>query len=99
MYAMPDPAAIYATRAFWPTGPLDRERFRMLEPACDAFVYPVGRDAASVMTKWEQIDEFGWRHFGDTFADDEWPHRRWSAIFPNIISAAGRSAISATSTT
>jgi hypothetical protein len=71
LYAMPDPAAIYATRAFWPTAPLDREKFKMLEQTCDAFVEPVGSAKASVITKWDEIDEFGWRHFGDTFADNE----------------------------
>jgi len=71
MYAMPAPEAIYATRAFPPTAPLDRENFKMLEQTCDAFVYPVGERGESVITKWEQLDEFGWRHFGDTFADNE----------------------------
>ncbi len=32
-------------------------------------------DATTIQTQWEQIDEFGWRHFGDTFADNE-AHRR-----------------------
>ncbi|MGD8239053.1 MAG: hypothetical protein PVH68_10905 [Armatimonadota bacterium] len=71
MYAMPDPEAIYATRALWPTAPLDRESYAALEHTCDTFVYPVGERRESVITKWEQIDEFGWRHFGDTFADNE----------------------------
>jgi len=70
LYAMPEPQAVYATRAFWPTGPLDRESFASLERTCDRFVEPEG-GGASVVTKWEQIDEFGWRHFGDTFADNE----------------------------
>jgi len=71
LYALPDPQAIYATRAFWPTGPLDRENYSRLEQTGDAFVAPVGEAGESVITKWEQIDEFGWRHFGDTFADNE----------------------------
>jgi hypothetical protein len=71
LYALPDPQAIYATRAFWPTGPLDRENFQALEQTCDTFVDPEGEGGASVITQWEQIDEFGWRHFGDTFADNE----------------------------
>ena len=82
LYAMPDPQAIYATRAFWPTGPLDRERFEMLEQTCDTFVYPVGGGRASVITKWDQIDEFGWRHFGDTFADNEVSPGRMVEDFP-----------------
>jgi hypothetical protein len=71
LYAMPDPEAVLATRAFWPTGPLDREQFGPLEATCDTFVEPVGTGGESVITKWDQIDEFGWRHFGDTFADNE----------------------------
>ena len=71
LYAMPDPEAVFATRAFWPTAPLDRGRFPALEATCDAFVDPLGERGESVITKWEQIDEFGWRHFGDTFADNE----------------------------
>ena len=71
MYAMPDPNAIYRTRVFWPTAPLDRERFQTLEQTCDTFVYPLGGRKASVITMWDAIDEYGWRHFGDTFADNE----------------------------
>jgi hypothetical protein len=71
LYAMPDAAAVCATRAFWPTAPIDRQRFEMLERTCDTLVEPVGRRQASVITKWDQIDEYGWRHFGDTFADNE----------------------------
>jgi hypothetical protein len=82
MYAMPDPDTTYNTRAFWPTAPLDREKFEMLEQTCDAFVYPVGKRQASVITKWEQIDEFGWRHFGDTFADNEGSPAKMAEDFP-----------------
>lgn len=71
LYAMPDPNALYATRAFWPTGHLDREQHRMLEQTCDTFVYPAGNTGSTVMTQWEVIDEYGWRHFGDAFADNE----------------------------
>jgi hypothetical protein len=71
LYAMPDPAAVLATRACWPTAPLDRDRFGRLEATCDAFVDAAGERRESVITKWDQIDEFGWRHFGDTFADNE----------------------------
>lgn len=70
LYAMPDPEAVLATRAFAPTAPLDRERFAALERTCDAFVEPATA-GESVFTKWDQIDEYGWRHFGDTFADNE----------------------------
>jgi hypothetical protein len=80
LYALPDPPALYATRAFWPTAPLDRERFRLLEQTCDTFVEPVGGE--SVLTKWEQIDEFGWRHFGDTFADNEVAPEKMVQDFP-----------------
>jgi hypothetical protein len=82
IYAMPDPDTIYNTRAFWPTAPLDREKFEMLEQTCDTFVYPVGKRQASVVTKWEQIDEFGWRHFGDTFADNEGSPAKMAEDFP-----------------
>ncbi len=82
LYAMPDPAAIYATRAFWPTGPLDRERFKMLEQTCDAFVDAAGGQGASVISKWDEIDEFGWRHFGDTFADNEGSPAKMREDFP-----------------
>jgi hypothetical protein len=68
---MPDPEAVLATRTFWPTAPLNRKRYEKLEETCDTFVYPSGGRPETVQTKWEQIDEFGWRHFGDTFADNE----------------------------
>ena len=71
LYAMPQPEAVFATRAFWPTGPIDRTQFGALEQTCDTFVEPLGTAQASVMTKWDEIDEYGWRHFGDTFADNE----------------------------
>lgn len=70
LYAMPDPEAVLATRAFAPSAPLDRERFAALEATCDAFVEPAA-GGESVFSKWDQIDEYGWRHFGDTFADNE----------------------------
>ena len=82
LYAMPDPAALYATRALQPTAPLDRERFAKLEETCDTLVYPVGAQEASVITKWDQIDEYGWRHFGDTFADNEGSPEKLAADFP-----------------
>jgi len=82
LYAMPDPGAIYATRAFWPTGPLDRGKFAALEQTCDAFVYPVGGRKASVITMWDTIDEYGWRHFGDTFADNEFSPAAMVRDFP-----------------
>jgi len=82
LYAMPDPAAIYATRAFWPTAPLDRENLPSLEQTCDAFVYPVGGRATSVIAQWDTIDEYGWRHFGDTFADNEVSPATMVADFP-----------------
>ncbi|MFC1719490.1 hypothetical protein ACFL6S_37920, partial [Candidatus Poribacteria bacterium] len=82
MYAVPDSEAIYGTRAFWPTAQLDRERFKVLEQTCDTFIYPLGERQASVITKWEQIDEFGWRHFGDTFADNEGAPAKMVEDFP-----------------
>lgn len=82
LYGMPAPEAIYATRTFWPTAPLDREKFRLLEQTCDAFVYPVGERRESVITRWDAIDEFGWRHFGDTFADNEVAPPRMVRDFP-----------------
>jgi len=82
LYAMPDPAALYATRAFQPTAPMDRERFEKLEETCDTFVYPLGAREVSVITKWDQIDEYGWRHFGDTFADNEGSPEKLAGDFP-----------------
>jgi len=71
LYAMPHPKAVYATRTFWPTGALDRRNYGILEQTCDTFVYPVGSRRTSVIGMWEEIDEYGWRHFGDAFADNE----------------------------
>lgn len=71
LYAMPESEWIQATGAFWPTAPIDREKHALLEQTCDAFVRPRGNRKDSVFTKWDQIDEYGWRHFGDTFADNE----------------------------
>lgn len=71
LYAMPDPAAVLAAETFWPTAPLDRERYSRLEATCDADVAATAPDATTIQTQWERIDEFGWRHFGDTFADNE----------------------------
>lgn len=82
LYPMPDPKAIYATRTFWPTAPIDRRNYTMLEQTCDSFVYTVGRRGESVITKWEQIDEYGWRHFGDTFADNEGSSPRMARDHP-----------------
>lgn len=82
LYAMPDPQVIYATSAFSPTSPLDRNRHAMLEQTCDTFVYPAGGTGATVISQWEQIDEFGWRHFGDTFADNESSPEQMVRDFP-----------------
>ena len=71
MYPMPDPVAVYATRALWATGPIDRQDFPRLEQTCDTFVNPAGPSAQSMVTQWDLIDEYGWRHFGDSFADNE----------------------------
>lgn len=71
LYAMPEPAAVLATRVFSPTAPLDRTLCGAMESTCDSFVDPVGERRQSVIGRWEDIDEFGWRHFGDTFADNE----------------------------
>src|SRR4029079_197293 len=71
-----------ATRAFWPTAPLDRDRHRMLEQTCDTIVYSAGDTPTTVMTQWEAIDEFGWRHFGDTFADNERSPEQMARDFP-----------------
>lgn len=71
LYAMPDPAAVLAAGTFWPTAPLDREQYSRLEATCDADVVATSPDATTIQTQWERIDEFGWRHFGDTFADNE----------------------------
>ena len=82
LYAMPDPDSIYATRAFWPTSQLDRNAHRMLEQTCDTLVHAAGSTPTTVMTQWETIDEFGWRHFGDTFADNERSPEQMAADFP-----------------
>ncbi len=71
LYALPDRQSLGITRAFWPTGPLDRDAHPLIERTCDTFVVPVGKARASVMSQWELIDEYGWRHFGDTLADNE----------------------------
>ena len=71
LYPIPDPEAVIASNAFWITAPLDRQAHEAMEESCDAFVHPSGDRAETVQSKWEQIDEYGWRHFGDTFADNE----------------------------
>jgi hypothetical protein len=71
LYAAPDPAAVLAAGTFWPTAPLDRRRYARLEAACDANVVPAAPQGATIQSQWERIDEYGWRHFGDTFADNE----------------------------
>lgn len=71
LYAMPNPETVFNTCAFWPTAPLNRDQHRMLEQTCDPFVNAAGNTPTTVLTQWETIDEFGWRHFGDTFADNE----------------------------
>jgi len=82
MYAMPDPEAIYATRALCPTGPIDRKNFPRLEKTCDSFVQAAGPSGQSMLTQWERIDEFGWRHFGDSFADNEGSPAAMQQDFP-----------------
>lgn len=71
LYAMPEADSVFATRVFSPAAPLDRDSFGAMERTCDSFVDPVGERRQSVIGRWEDIDEFGWRHFGDTFADNE----------------------------
>ncbi len=71
LYSVPDAASVLASNAFWPSTPLDRSRYAKLEDTCDAAVSPRGGSRATIQAKWEEIDEFGWRHFGDTFADNE----------------------------
>jgi hypothetical protein len=71
LYAMPDPAAVVASGAFWVTAPIDRRKHGAMEATCDTFVDPRGGRPDTVRTMWERIDEYGWRHFGDTFADNE----------------------------
>jgi hypothetical protein len=71
MYAMPDIDSVLASNAFWVTAPLDRRKFAALEETCDAAVRPGPAGPDTIQTKWEIIDEFDWRHFGDTFADNE----------------------------
>jgi hypothetical protein len=48
MYAMPDPKAIYATRALWSTGPINRQDFARLEQTCDTLVHAVGTRAIRI---------------------------------------------------
>jgi hypothetical protein len=71
MYAMPDPEAVLDTGAFWLTAPLNRQKYGKLEETCDAAVHPRGGSPKTILNQWETIDEYGWRHFGDTFADNE----------------------------
>jgi hypothetical protein len=71
IYPMPDPQAVLASGAFGPAAALDRERYARLEETCDIAVDPRGGRQDTIQTQWERIDEFGWRHFGDTFADNE----------------------------
>jgi exo-rhamnogalacturonan lyase-like protein len=72
MYAMPDPQAVLDSNAFWPTALPDRTKHKKLEDTIDIAVYPRGGGTNTIQTKWDVIDEYGWRHFGDTFADNEY---------------------------
>ena len=83
LYAMPDPETVYATRAFWPTGPLNRQEFTRLEQTCDTFVYANGAQQKSMLTQWDRIDEYGWRHFGDSLADNEASPKQMMLDFPD----------------
>ena len=71
LYAIPDPHAVIDSATFGPTAPLDRQRYAELEATCDTAVSARGGRPDTIQSQWEQIDEFGWRHFGDTFADNE----------------------------
>ncbi len=71
IWALPDIDSVIESRAFWPTAPLDRKSYEKLEDTCDAAVYPRGRRRETFIKQWDVIDEYGWRHFGDTFADNE----------------------------
>ena len=82
MYAMPDPKAVLASNGFWPSAPLDRKRYKKLEETCDIAVYPRGGVNKTMQTQWEVIDEYGWRHFGDTFADNEGAPAKMRRDFP-----------------
>jgi hypothetical protein len=69
--ALPDARSALESGAFWPSAPIDRGRAAKLEATCDIAVEARGASAETIITRWEAIDEFGWRHFGDTFADNE----------------------------
>jgi hypothetical protein len=71
VYALPDPQAVLASGTLGPAAALNRDRYSRLEETCDAAVSPRGSRRETIQTQWERIDEFGWRHFGDTFADNE----------------------------
>ena len=67
---VPDLHHVLESEALGLSAPLDRERFRKLEATCDSAFEP-RKGKESFVTKWELIDEYGWRHWGDTFADNE----------------------------
>jgi hypothetical protein len=71
IYPIVDPAVMIESGVFGPNVLLDRERYGRLEQTCDAAVHPRGGRPDTIRSQWEQIDEYGWRHFGDTFADNE----------------------------
>jgi hypothetical protein len=81
MYPMPDPEAVLASHCFWPSAPLDRDTYGKLEQTCDIAVHPRGGNRTT-QTQWEVIDEYGWRHFGDTFADNEGAPAKMRKDFP-----------------
>ena len=82
MYAMPGPEAVLASNCFWPSAPLDRTKYKKLEETCDIAVYPRGGSPETMQTRWEFIDEYDWRHFGDTFADNENAPAKMRKDFP-----------------
>jgi len=82
LYATPAPDDLIASKAFWPTAPVDRERHPKIEQTIDTAVHVHGRRQTSIMQMWEKIDEYGWRHFGDTFADNEHSPAQMAKDFP-----------------
>jgi len=71
LIALPDPGHVVESGVFGPSALLDRKRFANLEATCDSAFDPRGGSSETFVSKWELIDEYGWRHFGDTFADNE----------------------------
>ncbi|OGJ85006.1 MAG: hypothetical protein A2268_13790 [Candidatus Raymondbacteria bacterium RifOxyA12_full_50_37] len=70
------PAYYMSTKAFFPFGPVDTVRAKNYEHTSASAIAPTGPVQRTYFSQRWVIDEWGWRDFGDAFADHECDHTK-----------------------